>query len=251
MAFDTRQELAARTLEVLELTHLAADTTEDDIRRLCEKAETPHGPVAALCVPPKFVMLARELLGKRSPVAVSTVANWPRGRSKVDYVAAEAEIAFFEGASEVNMIVPWRQFISNDQRTLPNMVEECVRMTTRRKFIKATLEAGEMEEEFIIREATRQVLEAGAEFVETESGQARKCCSVDQARCILEEIRDYRGEAGLKVGMVRTLDEARPWLELAIEVMDEDWLDPENFRIGGPESLLDEILGVLEESKAA
>ncbi len=250
MAFEDRTEVAQRALEVLELTQLAADTTEDDIRRLCERAETPHGPVAAVCVPPKFVMTAREVLGKRSPVAISTVANWPRGRSKVDYVVAEAEIAFYEGAQEVNVIVPWRQFRSNDQQTLPNMMSECVRVTTRRKFIKATLEAGELEEEFIIREAARQALEAGAEFLETESGQCAACCTPDQARAVLEEIRDWRGEAGMKVGLLQSLDECRTWLELAADVMGEDWIDPENFRIGGREGLLDEILGVLD-AKAA
>ena len=247
MAFDTRKELAAKTLEVLELTQLAQDTTEEDIRRLCEKADTPHGPVAAICIPSKFVMLARELLGKRSPIAVSTVANWPRGRSKVDYVAAEAEIAFFEGATEVNMIVPWRQFMSNDQNTLHTMVEECVRMTTRRKFIKATLEAGAMEEEFIIREAARRALEAGAEFLETESGQTGKACNVEQARAMLEEIRDYRGEAGLKVGIMKKLDDCRCWLDMAADVMGEDWIEPDNFRIGGTEALLDEILQELDQ----
>ncbi len=242
MAFEDRKKLAAKTLEVLELTQLAQDATEEDIRRLCEKADTEFGPVAAVCVPPKFVMTAREVLGKRSPIGVSTVANWPRGRSKVDYVVAETEIAFYEGASEVNMVVPWRQFRTHDQHTLVNMVEGCVRMTSRRKFIKATLEAGELEEDFIIREAARQALDAGAEFLETESGQTAQKCTLEQARAMLEEIRDHRVEAGLKVGPLETLDECRPYLEMAAEVMGEDWIEPENFRIGGREPLLDEIL---------
>ncbi len=242
MAFEDRKQLAAKVLEVLELTQLADDTTEEDVRRLCERADTEHGPVAAVCVPQKFVMTARQVLGKRSPIAVCTVANWPRGRSKVDYVVAETEIAFFEGASEVNMVVPWRQFRSNDQHTLPDMVEGCVRMSSRRKFVKATLEAGALEEDFIIREAARQALDSGAEFLEADSGHAGRRCTLDQVRALLEEIRDHRVEAGLKVGPVSTLDECRPYLQLAAEVMGEDWIDPENFRIGGKEPLLDEIL---------
>ena len=247
MAFEDRKKLARKALEVLELTRLADDTTEEDIRQLCRRADTPHGPVAAVCVPQKYVLAAREELGKRSPIAISTVANWPRGRSKVDYVVAEAEIAFYEGASEVNMVVPWRQFRTNDQHTLPTMVEGCVRMTSRRKFVKATLEAGELEEDFIIREAARQALDAGAEFLETESGKTDQRCTLEQARAMLEEIRDHRVEAGLKVGPLRTLDECRPYLEMAAEVMGEDWIDPENFRIGGREELLDEILQELSD----
>ncbi len=251
MAFDNDEDLARKVIEVLELTQLAADTSEEDVRRLCERAEGPHGEVAAICVPPKFVMLAKELLGRRSPIAVSTVSNWPRGASKVDYVAAEAEIAFFEGAQEVNMIIPYRQFRTNDQHTLTNMIEECVRMTSRRKFIKATLEAGELAEDFIIREAARRAMDAGAEFLETESGQRERRCSAGHVRCVLEEIRDHRMEAGLKVGPCETLEECRKYLDMAAEIMGEDWITPDNFRIGGGLKLLDEAEETLGRKGAA
>jgi deoxyribose-phosphate aldolase len=249
VGFEDRRELAKRVLELIELTFLADHCTEEDVRALCRRARTPHGDVAAVCVPAKFVSVARDAL-KGSRIAVSTVANWPRGRSKVDYVAAEAEIAFFEGADEVNVVMPWRQVIQREERTPASMMEECARMAGRRQFIKATLEAGKLDDEFLVRDATRVAIDNGAEFIETESGKTDARCSLAHARMILEEIRNHHRDSGFKAGNVESLDEAREYLELIAEVMGEDWVNPDNVRLGG-NRLLDEVLAVLDEARAA
>ena len=249
MAFEDTGALARKVLEVLELTHLADGTTEADIVALCEKARTPHGDVAAVCVPPKFVALARQTLGPRSAVAVATVANWPRGRSKVDYVAAEAEIAFFEGADEVNVVLPWRSVKSRDPRTPTSMVEECARQPNRKQFIKVTLEAGELGEEELVREAARSALDCGAEFLETATGKTENKARLEHARMILEELRDHRVDGGFKAGEMKTLEDCRAHLQLAAEIMGEDWITPDNFRLGG-EGVLEEVLAALAGEKA-
>ena len=245
-----RKETARKVLQMLELTNLAADCNEEKVRELCALARTPHGDVAAVCVPQKFVSLARDLL-KGSRIAVTTVANWPRGRSKVDYVAAEAEIAFFEGADEVNVVMPWRQVIQREERTPASMMEECARMAGRRQFIKATLEAGQYEEDWLLRDATRVAIDNGAEFIETESGKTDRRCTLDQARVILEEMKAHHRDSGFKVGNVRTLDEAAAYLALIAEIMGADWLEDDNVRIGGGPDLLKEILAELNAREAA
>ncbi len=244
-----RRALARKVIEVLELTHLADGCREEDVRALCARAVTPHGAVAAVCVPSKFAWAAREEL-KGTKVAVCTVANWPRGRSKVDYVAAEAEIAFYEGADEVNVVAPWRSLRAGDPRTPQKLIEESAHKAGRRQFIKATLETGELEEEFLVREAAKMCMDCGAEFLETATGKTENRPTLEQARMILEEIRDHRRGGGFKAGDVKTLDECRAYLELAAEIMGEDWIDPDNIRLGG-EAILDEALAVLDEEEKA
>ena len=245
MAFDDRRKLAQTVLELLELTHLADGMGEDDVRRLCARARTPHGDVAAVCVPSRFVSLARnELAGSR--VAVSTVANWPRARSKVDYVAAEAEIAFYEGADEVNVVLPWHSVKARDPRTPASMVEECARRPNRKQFIKITIESGELAEEALIREAVREALNYGAEFIETATCRTENRPRPEHARMILEEIRDHRVDAGFKTHELASLDECRNYLDMAGEIMGERWIEPDNLRLGG-NAVLDEVLEVLEQ----
>lgn len=50
--------LARRALRCLDLTELSDSCSDALIDRLCRKALTPHGPVAAVCVWPQFVTRA-------------------------------------------------------------------------------------------------------------------------------------------------------------------------------------------------
>ena len=249
MDFSDKRELARKVIELLELTLLADGCGEEDVRALTRRAVTPHGPVAAVCVPQKFAWAAREEL-KGSGVAICTVANWPRGRSKVDYVAAETEIAFYEGADEVNVVAPWRSLRAGDPRTPQKLIEESAHKAGRRQFIKATLESGELEEEFLVREGAKMCMDCGAEFLETGTGKTEKKPRLAQARMILEEIRDHRRGAGFKAGNMASLEDCRACLELAAQIMGEDWVVPDNVRLGGGVALLDEALAALDEAEA-
>ena len=56
------QKSAQLALRCLDLTSLNDADTEVDIAALCQRAKTAYGPVAAVCVWPRFVALARSLL---------------------------------------------------------------------------------------------------------------------------------------------------------------------------------------------
>ena len=53
------QQTARLALSCLDLTSLNTDDTSDTIATLCQRAQTPFGPVAAVCVWPRFVAQAR------------------------------------------------------------------------------------------------------------------------------------------------------------------------------------------------
>ena len=81
MTVDTN--LARRAIGLLDLTSLNDDDTETVIERLCARARTPIGDVAAVCVYPRFVAAAKRLL-RGSTVRIATVANFPAGDSDID-----------------------------------------------------------------------------------------------------------------------------------------------------------------------
>ena len=81
---------AARILPLLDLTSLGDDDTDAMIERLCRRAiETG---VAAVCVYPWFVALARSQLVD-TPVQLATVANFPDGSDDIAGTVAEIEKA--------------------------------------------------------------------------------------------------------------------------------------------------------------
>ena len=52
-------------ISCLDLTSLGEHDTEYQIEDLCARAETPYGHVAAVCIWPQFVALAKKKLKKR------------------------------------------------------------------------------------------------------------------------------------------------------------------------------------------
>lgn len=65
---------AKHLVRLLDLTSLNNDDTESRIEKLCAKAQTPYGNVAAVCIYPKFLPLAKSLLDGTS-VKLATVVN--------------------------------------------------------------------------------------------------------------------------------------------------------------------------------
>ena len=74
----TDNQTARRLIGSLDLTSLNRDDTEAKITALCQKACTPYGYTAAVCIYPEWVGLAKKLL-KKTPVKIATVVNFPAG----------------------------------------------------------------------------------------------------------------------------------------------------------------------------
>src|SRR5690606_23947019 len=88
---------ARRALAALDLTNLddacdAAATTD-----LCRRAATLHGPVAAVCLWPRFVAQARRAL-EGTGIRIATVVNFPSGEEPLEQVRADTRRALDAGA---------------------------------------------------------------------------------------------------------------------------------------------------------
>lgn len=90
--------LAAR----IDHTLLRPDATEAEIVRLCDEA-LAHG-FASVCVPPCYVALAAARLADTA-VAVGTVIGFPLGYSAASVKFKEAEVALYDGATELDMVI--------------------------------------------------------------------------------------------------------------------------------------------------
>ena len=137
--------VATRALPLLDLTGLGDDDTAEDIEALCAAAVTPIGSVAAVCVWPQFVELARRSLTHDSRVLVASVANFPEGRSDPISAAADGLAIVESGADEVDVVFPWRSLAAGDESAGARLVRE-------------------------VRSAARIALGEGADFLSTSTG---------------------------------------------------------------------------------
>jgi deoxyribose-phosphate aldolase len=225
---------ALRILPLLELTGSADD--ENGLRALCAKAKTPFGPLAAVCVAPRFVALAKEHLAG-SLVRVATLADAPDG------IAA----AVTAGADEVEIALP--------DDGAGAFVRQC-RVACRRAgganaLLKVNLESGRIGDPARIPPAALEAIEAGADMVATASGTVQPGATLTGARAMLEAItaaRTRRIWAGIKVaGGIRTLSEAVGYLSLAEQLLGSEFLSPATFRFGSAD-LLDDLRTALGNS---
>jgi deoxyribose-phosphate aldolase len=236
---------ALRAMSLLDLTDLAEDANEAGLRSLCERATGGPVPVAAICIWPRLVAKAREILGD-GPVSIATVVNFPQGNATTATVVREVEAALTQGADEIDLVLPWRNLLLGQTDSARELVE----MTKARcveKRLKIILETGEYPDLASVKLASELAIAAGADFIKTSTGKTGHAATPEAVRVMLEVIRATPRLVGLKPsGGIRTLADAETYLGLADEIMGPSWATPQTFRFGASglyQALLDEIVG--------
>lgn len=236
---------ARRALALLDLTDLSDNADEAGLAALCARAVGAQGPVAAICIWPRFVAQARTMLG-RAPVKIATVVNFPQGEATGAEVLAETQGAVAAGADEVDLVLPWRAFLAGDAAGAAAMVR-AVREPCEGRTLKVILETGEYPDLDRVRAASELAIAAGADFIKTSTGKTTHSASLPAARTMLEVIAASGRAVGLKPsGGIRTLADAAGFLELADAIMGPQWATPETFRFGASglhQVLVDAIAG--------
>lgn len=239
------EDTAKAALSLLDLTDLSDTCDEAAIETLCDKAQTPFGTVAAICIWPRFVAKARGILGAGHAVKIATVVNFPSGDLPVATVVAETRQAIADGADEIDLVIPYRAFITGDEEAVTEMVAAVRAACPPPVLLKTILETGELKDPALIREASDLAIEAGSDFIKTSTGKAAVNATLQAAAIMLNAIKSSGKPVGFKpAGGVRTVADAGDYLALAATILGEGWVTPKTFRFGAS-ALLDDILAVL------
>lgn len=237
--------VAARALALIDLTDLGDAATEAGARDLCARAVTAHGPVAAVCLWPRFVATAKAALAG-TPVKIATVVNFPLGGEDTAAVVAETEQALADGADEIDLVLPWRAFVAGRRGFAETQVVKLRQVTAGRAVLKVILETGEIGDAGLVRAAADAALAAGADFVKTSTGKVKVNATLEAAEILIEAIRASGRPAGFKAaGGIRTVAEAAGYLAVADRIMGPAWASPATFRFGAT-ALLSDVLAVLD-----
>ncbi|MDO9144874.1 deoxyribose-phosphate aldolase [Rhodoferax sp.] len=239
------QASAHLALACLDLTSLNDADTEADIASLCRRAQSPFGPVAAVCVWPRLAAFARAQLP--ATIAVAAVANFPHGGADIDAAVLDVEQIVQAGAQEVDVVLPYRSLMAGDERAVVELLV-AVRRACPGLLLKVILETGELKTPELIKRACQLSLDAGADFLKTSTGKTPVSATLEAARLLLGAIAASpaaRNRVGFKAsGGIRTVAEAAAYLALTQELLGAPALTPQRFRIGAS-SLLHDIEAVL------
>lgn len=239
------EDTAKTALSLLDLTDLTETCDAAAIEKLCAQAQTPFGTTAAICIWPRFVAQARGLLGKGHAVKIATVVNFPAGDMAVADVIAETKQAIADGADEIDLVIPYRDFIRGDEEAVTEMVAAVKAACPPPVILKTILETGELKDPALIREASDLAIAAGSDFIKTSTGKVSVNATLQAAEIMLNAIKSSGKPVGFKpAGGVRTVGDAAEYLTLAASILGESWATPKTFRFGAS-GLLGDILAVL------
>lgn len=231
-------------INCLDYTSLNNTDTEDDIRTLCDRAITPLGNVAAVCVYMDFVKLAHLQL-QNTGIKVATVVNFPAGAENLDEVLEDVNSALFEGADEIDVVWPYKAYLNGDHESGIELVSN-VKKLCGKKLVKVILETGELKTPEMIAAASADALTAGADFLKTSTGKVPVGATLEAAEIMLNAIKGHQTKVSHKLGLkvsggIRTIEQASQHIELARSMMGEHWVTPNTFRIGAS-ALLNNVL---------
>ncbi len=244
MELQSPREAAAFALSLLDLTNLRDDCDNAAIENLCLRAQTPYGNSAAICIWPRFVAHARQVLGAGHPVRIATVVNFPSGDLAVADVVEETRKAVEDGTDEIDLVIPYKALITGDEAAVTEMVE-AVRAACPQSTLKVILETGEIRDMSLVKRASELAIAAGADFIKTSTGKVQVNATLEAADIMLRAIRESRAKVGFKpAGGISTVADADLYLRLAESILGPNWIMPSTFRFGAS-SLLDDILAVL------
>ena len=240
------------TVAMMDLTTLEGKDTPGKVAYLCRKALQPGDPkyqvphCGAVCIYPNMVRYARRFLGGNSPVKVASVATgFPSGQYPLRTKLEETRRAVGDGADEIDMVIDRQAFLTGDHAKVFDEIT-AVKQACAGAHLKVILETGELVTYDNVRLASWIAMEAGADFIKTSTGKVQPAATMPVTLVMLEAIRDFFFQTGIKIGMkpaggIRTSKQALAYLVMLKETLGDDWLTPDLFRIGAS-TLLNDVL---------
>ncbi|MBD5183044.1 MAG: deoxyribose-phosphate aldolase [Bacteroidales bacterium] len=236
------------TLKSTDSQSSVADFTENVNRFETEHPDLPN--VAAICVYPNFAAVVRSVL-EVCDVRIACVSGaFPSSQSFEEIKIAETSLARENGADEIDIVLNLGYFLDGDYESLCDEIIE-QKEACRGGHLKVILETGALKSARNIKIASVLSMYSGADFIKTSTGKEFPGASLEAAYVMAQCIKEYYELTGRKVGFkasggVASTEDAVKYYTIVKEVLGEEWLTNDLFRLGASRlanNLLSDIIG--------
>ena len=245
-------------LSMIDLTTLEGQDTPGKVRQLCQKAIHLHDAlpglpqVAAVCVYPTMVSVAKRALEGHDIKVASVATAFPSGMSTLSVKLDDTRMAVEAGADEIDMVISRGAFLAGDYRYVFDEIQ-AVREACGEAHLKVILETGELGTLDRVRRASVLAMHAGADFIKTSTGKIQPAATMQVTLVMLQAIRDYYVETGRMVGMkpaggISTSKLAVHYLVMLRETLGNAWMTPEWFRFGASSLANDVLMQLMKQA---
>ncbi|MBQ6870704.1 MAG: deoxyribose-phosphate aldolase [Alistipes sp.] len=244
-------------LSAIDLTTLTCNDSVESVTEFANNTVTfgeayPDVPnVASICVYPAFV----ETVGLAidgTPMRITSVGGgFPASQTFLEVKMLEVAMAVENGADEVDIVLNVGKMLTGAYDEAANEVEMIRSEMDSDIVLKVILETGALKSPELIRKASLISMAAGADFIKTSTGKIDVAATPEAAVVMCQAIKDYYDKTGVKVGFkaaggVKTPQDAALYYTIVEQILGEQWLTTDLFRIGASSAannLLSAIVG--------
>ena len=243
-------------LSMIDLTTLEGKDTPGKVRQMCFKAAHLHDAypnlpnVAAVCVYPSMVNLAKSIVGVHGINVASVSTAFPSGQAPLEVKLADTKFAVENGADEIDMVISRGKFLAGEYAFVFDEIA-AIKEVCGMARLKVILETGELTTLDNVRKASDIAIYAGADFIKTSTGKIQPAATMQVTYTMLQAIRDYYDETGKMIGMkpaggISNAKLALHNLVMVKEVLGQEWLNNEWFRFGASSLANDVLMQILK-----
>ena len=255
---DTKLTGLKLALSMIDLTTLEGKDSAGKVRQLCYKAMHPHDAlpglptVAAICVYPSMVRIAKKALEGSSIKVASVATAFPSGQAPRDIKIRDTKFAVAEGADEVDMVISRGRFLSGEYNYVFDEIA-AIKEACGSARLKVILETGELVTYDNVRKASDIAMYAGADFIKTSTGKIQPAATMPVTLVMLEAIKDFYYETGKMIGMkpaggISKSKLALHYLVMLNEVLGAAWMNNHWFRFGASSLANDVLMQLAKEA---
>ena len=226
----------------IELTTLKTTDSNESVLRFTERVndfdndypDLPH--VATICVYPRFAEVVSENLQVEGVEVACVSGSFPSSQALIEVKVAETALAIKDGATEIDMVMSVGAFLSEDYETVCDEISELKAVCGDHK-MKVILETGLLPSASAIKKASLLAMYSGADYIKTSTGKEKPAATPEAAYVMCQAIKEYYDKTGIQVGFkpaggLNTVHDALIYYTIVKEVLGEQWLTNQWFRLG-------------------
>lgn len=234
-------EVLKRIHGCIDLTSLTSLDNKENIWKMVEQVNDFEGStdipnVAAICTYPLFVDTAKQALTAQDIKIASVAGGFPSSQTFVEVKIAETAMAVMQGADEIDVVLNLGYFMEENLEELTEEIQE-IKESCRGAQLKVILETGALRTAKNIQKAAILAIYSGADFIKTSTGKEYPGATPEAVYTLCQVIKTYYSltekQIGIKVsGGVRTAEDAVKYYTIVKEILGDEWLHKDLFRIG-------------------
>lgn len=226
----------------IDLTTLKCTDSEESVMKFTQKVnefDDLHPDlknVAAICVYPNMAEIVSTTLEVDNVKVACVSGGFPSSQTFLEVKVAETALALHSGADEIDIVIPVGKFLAGDYEGMCDEIEE-IKAICKEKHLKVILETGELKTAENIMKASVLAMYSGADFIKTSTGKEKISATPEAAYVMCQAIKEYYQLTGRKIGFkpaggINSVEDAITYYTIVKEILGEEWLCNDYFRLG-------------------